>query len=157
MFDMNELWEVYIFRMILKAIRKQVLNYQLLPQSSRPFWQRPGGTPMNITPDIVLKQPHGQSIVLDTKWKYRKNTSAEDVRQMYAYGHYFGATRRYLLYPDNMETAVLKKEGAFYQVESQQISATERCGLVTINILKEDDSLNTDIGGRILKEVIEDT
>jgi 5-methylcytosine-specific restriction enzyme subunit McrC len=151
MFDMNDLWEIYVFKMILRAVRKQALSYQLLPQSPRLFWQRPDGRSMTLIPDIVLKQPDGQTIVLDTKWKYRRDTSAQDVRQMYAYGHYFGANRRYLLYPDNIKTPALKKEGAFYEIDRRKISTTEKCGFVLINLLNEDHTLNLEIGAHILQ------
>jgi 5-methylcytosine-specific restriction enzyme subunit McrC len=153
MFDMNLLWESYIFRMIAKARNEEKVKCKVLPQRSASFWKHPDKWTLHLIPDIVVEEDMGDTFILDTKWKYKSDTSIEDVRQMYAYGNYFGAKKRYLLYPDKVKDGVEKREGSFYDVASKKPSESERCGLVFIDLLKPDKTLNTDIGKRILEEI----
>lgn len=76
-------------------------------QRDRPFWRHPGNYDMRLRPDIVVRKNVGadseEVVVIDTKWKYRSDTSVGDVRQMYAYGRYLGDSDTFLLYPDWLE------------------------------------------------------
>lgn len=155
MFDMNVLWETYVYKMIKKASSGDDKNTpcNVLPQQQRRrFWQHPDRWTLHLKPDIVVEKT-GTTYILDTKWKYQKDTSMEDVRQMYAYGNYWEAKKRYLMYPDNIEKEVKKEDGLFYDTRTKELSKDDKCGLMFVNLLNEENSLNKKIGTRILEEL----
>ncbi|MCB0548080.1 MAG: restriction endonuclease [Phaeodactylibacter sp.] len=92
LFDMNLLFEEYVFRQLAAL---QTGGLQVYRQLSRPFWER-----RYVRPDIVLEY-NGQRFVLDTKWKVLKRASPnmEDLRQMFVYSHFFDARYGVLVYP----------------------------------------------------------
>jgi len=153
MFDMNILWESYIFRMLSNASHDPDTKCQVLPQRSVSFWQHPDKWSLSLIPDLLVKRDGKESFVLDTKWKYKSDTSMEDVRQLYAYGNYFEASRRYLLYPDRRAKKVEKLEGSFYDTVTKNPSTYEKCGLIFIDLLNQDKTLNLNIGFEILSEL----
>ena len=95
MFDMNKLWEEFIYR----VLRRGLNNYEVQPQQSQRLWESVNNYKL-IRPDIIIKQD-GNNYVLDTKWKVpEKSTPADgDLHQMYVYLKEFGAERVALLYP----------------------------------------------------------
>lgn len=159
MFDMNLLWETYIYSMMKKASLNDNIELpcNVQPQQRRSFWQHPDKWSLNLKPDIVVEK-NGATYILDTKWKYKKDTSMEDVRQMYAYGNYWNGKKRYLMYPEKLEQAnkaVKKAEGKFYSNKKPFIPLdNDLCGLMFIDLLNEDKSLNKNIGTRILEELL---
>lgn len=95
LFDMNKLWEEYVFRILQIANIDGV--YKLSFQNSMRFWEN-----KTIRPDIVIENTKtGHIFVVDTKWKIisSNNPSDDDLKQMYAYNMYWKATRGVLLYP----------------------------------------------------------
>ena len=99
MFDMNVLWEEYVFR-ILK--RKQSKEFQVLGQRKKLFW----GKSQKIKPDIVLiHKATNQTFIIDTKWKVlnKNRPSDDDLKQMYVYNHYWKSYHSMLLYPQSNE------------------------------------------------------
>jgi len=97
LFDMNALWERFIYHSLL---RYQKDDEEIRAQNIKPFWQPSGGDETTIRPDIVISRKHS-CVVLDTKWKNLKdaNPSANDLRQLYVYHHYYQADRVALIYP----------------------------------------------------------
>jgi len=151
MFDMNLLWETYIFAMLTRAKKSLSSKFDIWPQKVENFWLHPDKWSLHLKPDIVINRLDGdkETVIVDTKWKFNADTSTEDVRQLYAYGHYFRAGRRYLLYPDN-NIKVEVKEGKFYDVHNNEYSEKERCGLLFVNPFTQDKNLDYSIGGNIL-------
>ena len=95
-----------------------------------------------------------ETLILDTKWKYRSDTSIGDVRQMYAYGRYFGARNTFLLYPDRLaDGPVLRKEGAFYKTLPGRELSDEKCGLLFLDLLKN-NRLNKEVGRAVIDSII---
>lgn len=93
LFDMNRLFEEYVFRQIqITRLPGLVIN----TQASRLFWQE-----RKLKADLIV-QYKDQTVVMDTKWKrVPLNTppSMEDLRQIFVYLQYFNATKGVLIYP----------------------------------------------------------
>jgi 5-methylcytosine-specific restriction enzyme subunit McrC len=156
LFNMNLLWEEYIYRTLLKD---KPAGIQVHNQKSIRFWES-GSRGRKIKPDIVIESPAGK-IVIDTKWKniYNDigNISLEDLRQMYAYHHYFEASECYLLYPGNDEPI---QKGIFsnkYFFGKEELES-KHCGFIIKKpwIDKIDDKktfLNKELGKNIYKSL----
>jgi len=98
MFDMNVLWENYIYK---KLRLKENVNLSVTRHERKDFWET-----KSICPDIVLRtkefdQSASETFVIDTKWKIIEpsNPSAADLKQMYVYNMYWQSTKSMLLYP----------------------------------------------------------
>jgi len=96
MFDMNLLWEKFVY----VSLRKHLSADAVLPQQKKPYWKLTGHSAVRLKPDILVKK-NGKAFVIDTKWKVldRPRPSDEDLRQMYAYLKYFQAEQAVLCYP----------------------------------------------------------
>jgi 5-methylcytosine-specific restriction enzyme subunit McrC len=100
MFDMNKLWEQFVFH----SIKKYKSNsFSILRHQRKNFWTPSSGSGNTIIPDIVIKNANNESLVLDTKWKNLngKNPSPDDLRQLFVYHHYYNANKVALVYPGN--------------------------------------------------------
>lgn len=94
LFDMNKLWEEYIYRIIYKHRPK---GFMVHPQSSDYFWEN-----KTIRPDIVISKDNGEQFIIDTKWKILKDTSKPDdadLKQMFVYNLHWKSSKSMLLYP----------------------------------------------------------
>lgn len=94
MFDMNVLWEEYVYRVMRKHKPK---GYEVSAQRSKTFWN-------NITarPDVVIKNTETEeTFIIDTKWKLvdSNKPSIDDLRQIFAYNHLWKSRKSLLLYP----------------------------------------------------------
>ncbi len=92
LFDMNALWEEYIFRILQKHKTNEI---EVSFQNSDKFWEN-----KRIRPDIVLKTEY-ETFVIDTKWKIieANNPSDDDLKQMFVYNLHWKAEKTLLLYP----------------------------------------------------------
>lgn len=161
MFDMNLLWENFIYNSLKQAIRtKEYSNYTIEGQTNALFWKAKNKSALKLKPDIILTNLLGKKVVIDTKWKYKSNTSVEDVRQMFAYGKYFNANRLFLLYPDNIinEEKLRLIEGQFYKPKDETKKLKEDdefdnhyCGLLFVDPILTNGLLNLNIGSDIIK------
>lgn len=149
LFDMNKLWEEYIYRMLLRTKREDIT---LSFQNKQKFWE--GRT---IRPDIVIKNNCGEtteSFIIDTKWKILDindpKPSDDDLKQMYAYNLYWDAKRSMLLYPNSK--SVDEKFGIYWK--GRAVSETNECKIGFITVLDENHCLNTQIGDEILKKIL---
>ena len=123
MFDMNYLWERFVYASLRKHNKK---GNTITAQNTRNFWKPIGGRNSKMKPDIVINKDKGDCVVLDTKWKNLKlsNPSPHDLRQMYVYMKYYNASRVALVYP-NIESAV--KSGTFYNESISELSNRTLC------------------------------
>lgn len=92
LFDMNALWEEFIFRTLHKHKEEDI---EVSFQNSDKFWEN-----KRIRPDIVIKTKD-ETFVIDTKWKIVQahNPSDEDLKQIFVYNLHWNAEKTLLLYP----------------------------------------------------------
>jgi 5-methylcytosine-specific restriction enzyme subunit McrC len=93
LFDMNMLWEEYVFIKLRKAL--QDTDFKVYGQKSKRFWNN-----ITIRPDIVITD-EVETFVIDTKWKQTtdKKVSTQDLRQMFVYNEYWDSVKSMLLFP----------------------------------------------------------
>lgn len=136
LFDMNKLWETYIYRVLCKV---QDQDFKIIGQQSQNFWNN-----RTVRPDIVISMK-GIPFIIDTKWKIldNKNVSDEDLKQLYVYNMYWGAPLSMLLYPGNENR---KSVPGIYHKGRPDNQLTNQCFLCFISVLDEDSKLNRNIG-----------
>ena len=103
MFDMNMLWEEYVYRVLRRELRRE---WEVHGQKRKRFWEK-----KVIKPDIVLRhRESGVVYVIDTKWKLpeKNKPSDNDLKQMFAYNHYWKCTHSLLLYPSDSTESGMK-------------------------------------------------
>lgn len=93
LFDMNKLWEEYIYRILQKHKPE---GYKVNFQNHTKFWEH-----KKIKPDIVITSNIKETFVIDTKWKIvdSRNPSDDDLKQMFTYNLHWEAEKSMLLYP----------------------------------------------------------
>lgn len=129
MFDMNKLWEQFVY----KSIRKhKESGMTVTSQTSKYFWKPERGTRSKIRPDILVNQNKENCVVLDTKWKdlSGSNPSPDDLRQMYVYHEYYGAKKVALVYPG----AGTNKTGGTYLDPKTSKELNKECSIICLSI-----------------------
>ena len=144
LFDMNKLWEEYIYRMLMRSNKE---NLEVFYQNAQLFWEDRG-----IKPDIVLKITHQdgnvETLLIDTKWRIPKdNQPADDeLKQMYAYNMYWDAPISMLLYPEINPQK--EKFGGFHKGRTTE----NFCKVAYVSIFDQLGLLNRTIGNQILEK-----
>jgi len=138
MFDMNQLWERFITKMMKRHLSEQ---YQVKAQSNKVFW-RSDRSRKRLKPDILLisKDDSDKKIIIDTKWKTpaKSSPSDSDLRQIFAYNRLFDSQYGILLYPGPEK----KTTGSF----ESKLGGT--CTMQSINVLDQSGKLL--VSGRLL-------
>jgi len=128
LFDMNKLWEEYIYRILQKHKPK---GYSILSQNSRAFWEH-----KTIRPDIVIEDDKKEKFVIDTKWKVvdSNNPSDDDLKQMFTYNLLWSAEKCILLYP-----RVYQKDSKFgdYSFKHPE-KEVNKCKLGFVSVLDDE-------------------
>lgn len=103
MFDMNKLWEQYVYVLLKRSLRDDGLK--VTAQNRKDFWMSDDVGVKIVRPDIVVSDGNKCIAVLDTKWKCPKDSKASDsdLKQMYVYHHYWDTEHSALLYPGDNE------------------------------------------------------
>ena len=132
MFDMNRLWEEYVY----VVLRKKLKDYNVTAQSSKRFWEGEGTPIKHIRPDIVISHNDNPQLVIDTKWKCPNENapSDADLKQMYVYHKYWRVNHTILLYPSTSEKKPVV--GAF--TEKQECLT---CSMMFATIEKENNKI----------------
>ncbi len=148
MFDMNLLWEKFVY----VSLRKHLKDAGAEEQVPKLFWKPEGGHAMGMNPDIVLKRGTDQCVVLDTKWKNLDGgkPSPDDLRQMYVYGKYFGAKKVALVYPGKLD---YRKGNYYLELEHRKIGDFE-CGLHYIPVQEKIGDWQVEIAKQVCKEFL---
>lgn len=107
MFDMNLLWERFVY----VSLRKHFAG-GIQPQQTKAYWKLDGCRVVSLKPDVVLVKDKIKYI-LDTKWKLPANNKPghSDLQQMYAYTKYFDSEHTILCYPGKKDDFY---DGRFY-------------------------------------------
>lgn len=128
MFNMNHLWERFVFVSLKKWSNKSL---KIVAQTSSLFWKKDSGSSKKIRPDILITDHIGKTLVIDTKWKNINdlNPTDSDLRQMYVYSKFNFDADAILVYPgiDNKFVS-----GNFYKSSSKNDLSDIKCGIMTI-------------------------
>ena len=135
MFDMNMLWEQFVYVSLKKNKRGAST---IVAQNSKNFWKPLIGYNSKMKPDIVLNKGTKDCVVLDTKWKNLNgfNPSPEDLRQMFVYMKYYGAKKVALIYPGKQHSI---QSGLYYDHSSFNSNklSEEECSVISIGVEKD--------------------
>lgn len=135
MFDMNELWEKYVFRMLRKHLSQAYPSeYEVSEQVRTDFWKPDNGYMRIVKPDIVVKRiaTGKTAVVLDTKWKrlVEFHPDDNDLKQMLIYNLYRQTGQSALVYP---ATISMNQNGrGIYQEEGHGC-----CSLVFVELIAD--------------------
>lgn len=106
MFDMNQLWEKYVFRKLRREL--DGTKFLVSEQVRNDFWQPEDGYMRMVRPDIVVYDATSNRTiaVLDTKWKRLTNDRLDDadLKQMLVYNLYNGCNASALVYPASKDS-----------------------------------------------------
>ncbi|MBL0200335.1 MAG: restriction endonuclease [Chitinophagaceae bacterium] len=144
LFDMNKLWEEYVFRMLQ---RNKPADVDVSFKNNQRFWEK-----KIIEPDIVVTKKVGDKseyFVIDTKWKvidYR-SPSDDDLKQMYVYNQYWNAGKSMLLYPK-----IVEYPEVFGNFHKGRVGVNS-CKLGFVNVLDATGKLDLGIGKIILEKL----
>jgi 5-methylcytosine-specific restriction enzyme subunit McrC len=151
LFDMNKLWEEYIYRQLRKALP---MNWEMVYQNGNKLWELcDSSRERRVRPDIVLRDENEDAIIIDTKWKMPEDDIPDDCdpKQMFVYNEYWGAKHSVLLYPrsKNIHTPEYFK-GRF--VDKPLGRSAHNCGIMKVSVLgRNDDQLNRKVGKEIFE------
>ncbi len=156
LFDMNLLFERFVYVQLKRAEAKQALRQiSFKAQVSRCFWSA-DSMQKSIRPDIIAQigtGPSHERIVMDTKWKIPSNGKPgdADLQQMYTYNVQFGARRSFLLYPRVDTKADVR--GGFSKSEALSPSFDLNCGMAFLDLF-DGDKLRRDLGKHFIDRLL---
>ena len=143
MFDMNKLWENYIFKKLHKELTKDRIYYIKGQKNVQiGFWEPDGGRTRKIIPDIVVYKNDGSNmpvVIFDTKWKNLSGNKAtdDDLKQMFVYNLNYATTESALVYPANEHSKV---SGEY--VNDDRFG---NCSLIQLPLVKKDGKMELEL------------
>jgi len=141
LFDMNKLFENYIFKCLKKyesSLPDQ--NLSVRRQSKQKFWGD-----KTIRPDIIIsyqtKEKALNNFVVDTKWKVidEDTPSDTDLKQMFVYNFQFKAHKSFLFYPKTNQS---NKGIKHYETSEFAKDINHGCELYFAELFDEEENLN---------------
>ena len=146
MFDMNLLWEQFIYVTLRK---KKEAGTTITAQTSKYFWKPANGRRSSMKPDIWI-QKGNENIILDTKWKNLNgfNPSPDDLRQMYVYHEYYDAKKVALVYPGKENS---NRSGHYLDKTKNKEIIDKECSIILIAVEKDIKKWQTAIQEKLLK------
>lgn len=123
MFDMNLLWESFVYHSLRKQFIKHSVPYTIRAQASKLFWSSDRYR-KTLRPDMIIESKD-KRIVLDTKWKdvSGKGPSSSDLQQLFAYSQLFCSSQNALVYPSSNHYCQHGK----YAIEGNAVSGSLVC------------------------------
>ena len=146
MFDMNMLYENYIYRK-LKVLQNdtKIPITKVRGQNRQPFWETRG-----LRADIVI-ETESDNFVIDTKWKVLKSKtpSDDDLKQMFVYNLHYDSDLSILLYPKTSLDTNDKKPFRNFKFQDKN------CQLAFTDLFDADGgSLDKRLGYRLYDELL---
>lgn len=143
MFNMNDLWEAYVFKQLKKDLSGRFI---VRDQVKTDFWKPVGGRASRVKADIVVYENSTKErlneacAVLDTKWKNQngKNPSDDDLKQMFVYNLYYNSFNSALLYPSTTVDSVI---GNFIN------TSHGKCNLIFIPLEGDEEKVDINLKG----------
>lgn len=150
LFDMNDLWEEYIFRQLYKH---KPSHWEVNPQNRRGFWKlQNSNSTKTIRPDIVICDVNSnQKLILDTKWKLPEKNIPDDndLKQMFVYNEFWNSSNAVLVYPAAKYTEKPEFSGGNFLIKDDK-KQKHSCGMMKIAVLDDQNrNLDNHIGKRI--------
>lgn len=132
MFDMNLLWEQFVYISLRKGLIREKAEFTIHDQIHKYFWKPDRGSRSKIKPDIVINKGKPDCIVLDTKWKNLNgyNPSPDDLRQLYVYHQYYKARKVALIYPAAEQSI---SSGKYLRPKDSEVSEKE-CSIISLTV-----------------------
>jgi 5-methylcytosine-specific restriction enzyme subunit McrC len=162
LFDMNDLWEEYVYRQLLRFCQPSV---QIIPQEYKKVWERESNSSASkgIKPDIVLETTN-KTLIIDTKWKLPEDDipSDADLKQMFMYNEYWDNANAILFYPKEFgETTI--DPGIFVaggRASLEGNNARHKCGVLKASVLSiyasdNEPILDLEFGRKIFEKFAE--
>ena len=140
LFDMNKLWEEYIYRQLRNNLPD---NWDIGFQSYTKFWELcDGSREKRVIPDIVLFNEKKEAIIIDTKWKLPEDNipADSDLKQMFVYNEYWGGQHAILLYPRSKFDGSLEYIKGRFSDKPLGVKA-HHCGLMKVSVINGENSL----------------
>jgi len=154
MFDMNKLWEEFVYRRLKKEEKN--FNLKVSSQTSMGFWKPTHSDySKTVRPDILITytlENKTENIVLDTKWKvlHRLTPSDEDLKQMFVYNLLWKCKKSVLVYPSNLNAS----SGGDYEYKRNYLD-TNVCAIELTPVLNEEqNALDPFFGRKLLTAVL---
>ncbi len=155
MFDMNLLWEQFIYVSLRKQLKE---GLEITAQTSKYFWQPATGSNSKMRPDIVITKwdaiaNKDVTFVIDTKWKNigDSNPSPDDLRQLYVYHEYYKAEKVALVYPGSWKI----NKGNYFEIDNETISKKE-CSVIPISTNETISEWQTEIRKQLIDNWVEE-
>lgn len=143
LFDMNELWEEFVYRRLVKAADTDV---HVSRQNKKRFWyNQTADFYKTVRPDIVVTKK-GRKTVLDTKWKIIDDNRPvdDDLKQMFVYNLLWDAEKSVLLYPGKVSPSsgsYLHFALSELREEKEKSDFFNHCSLAFIDLLNDNSRL----------------
>lgn len=131
MFDMNALWERFIYHSLRKQFIINSAPYTVRAQHSTDFWSS-GSCRRYLRPDIFVENVEdGRRYVLDTKWKDVSGSgpSPSDLQQLFAYSQFFRAAQNALVYPGHSDSI----QSGSYSISTEWTDSVS-CSLIRLGL-----------------------
>jgi 5-methylcytosine-specific restriction enzyme subunit McrC len=145
MFDMNMLYENYIYRK-LKVLQHdlKIPITRVRGQNRQPFWETRG-----LRADIVIETEF-DNFVIDTKWKVLKSNtpSDDDLKQMFVYNLHYETDLSILLYPKT--TLITNDKKPFRNFKFQD----KNCQLAFTDLFNSEGYLDKRLGYHLYDELL---
>jgi 5-methylcytosine-specific restriction enzyme subunit McrC len=148
LFDMNQLWELYVLKILQKTVHKskKYQIYKVTGQKKKYFISG-----HYLQPDVLIENTRNHEVfILDTKWKMptEKTVSIIDLRQMYVYGRLFKAEKTVLLYPSQdfqntvFQSFMIKDCGFNHKAEAELM--VHKCKTAFVSVVDESGRLSSE-------------
>ncbi len=144
MFDMNKLWEEFVYH----TLRRKLSEYEVSSQVVKRYWQLSNFKVFKtIRPDIIIKRNGNVAAIIDTKWKCPDKTPSDgDLHQMFVYSQMFRADqvpKVALVYPSVNERSLM--------TDAYFLKNASSCDMLYLGINKSNNEWSNTIGEIIIK------